>query len=372
MRAAKIKRRSFLENLNKKVRDSNKITEKKFAEEKLQDIEVEETEKNLSSSHESTDIELASSSFDKNIDNDEEREKLYDIDEEKSNVQHRVNSDNESEDFNIYTDSESSCDEICDEKATNKIEHDTEKHLCLSLREKLKLWAINFCVVQTIVTALLTILKEIFPCLPLHAKHLIKIQNKFTVEKFFSENSLDNSEFVYIGLAEQLKRIVNVINHSEKILKLQFNMDGLPLFKSGGLEFWPILGKINFQPDIYEPFIIAAYNGKGKPSLLSRYLIKFVNEVNDLLDSGIIIDNVSFTIEIMCFICDRPARSFVKNITGHTGYHACERCDQKGTRIDKRTIFPLVNARNRSDASFRSKDDPQHHLSGTCPLLQIK
>ena len=176
---------------------------------------------------------------------------------------------------------------------------------------------------------------------------------------------------MYIGLAKQLQRVINPKNHTEKKLKLQFNMDGLPLFKSGGVELLPILGKVNFHSDLYEPFIIAAYKGIGKPSILHRYLDKFIQELNYLLSNEVIIEDELFTIEIMCFICDTPARALVKNIVGHQGFYDCETYTQKGLRIDNRTIFPSIDAPKRSDESFRKQEQPDNH-NGFSPLLNIK
>ena len=45
------------------------------------------------------------------------------------------------------------------------------------------------------------------------------------------------------------------------------NFDGMPLDKSGNLEFWPILVKVHFQPDIYEPYPAAIFNGTSKPNV---------------------------------------------------------------------------------------------------------
>ena len=212
----------------------------------------------------------------------------------------------------------------------------------------------------------------IFPCLPQHGKTLIRTKTEFTVTSFCPENSQDHSEFAYIGISTQLQRIINPANHPEnKVLKLQFNVDGLPLFKSGGIEFWPILGKVHFMSDLYDPFIIAVYKGIGKPSLLNRYFKEFVKELNHLLQNGIVIDKEFFTIEIMCFVCDTPARVFVKNTCGHTGYFACGRCSQKGQNIENRTIFSSVSAPKRTDETFRQQDQPEHH-NGFSPLLNIK
>ena len=38
------------------------------------------------------------------------------------------------------------------------------------------------------------------------------------------------------------------------------------------------------------------------------------------------------------FVCDAPARCFLKGIIGHNGYHSCERCEIHGT-WDNRVVF---------------------------------
>ena len=123
--------------------------------------------------------------------------------------------------------------------------------LVYSFGRKTECLGIKFSIVQTIVTALLTILKDVFPCLTKHGKNSTKTKSEFIVSSFCPEDPSDNSEFLYVGLAKQLQRLVNSKNHTVKNLKLKFNMDGLPLFKSGGMEFWPILEKIHFYPDLY-------------------------------------------------------------------------------------------------------------------------
>jgi len=44
------------------------------------------------------------------------------------------------------------------------------------------------------------------------------------------------------------------------VLKLQFNVDGLPLFKSSATEFWPILCLV--QNSDTHPFVVRLYCGK--------------------------------------------------------------------------------------------------------------
>ena len=69
---------------------------------------------------------------------------------------------------------------------------------------------------------------------------------------------------------------------------------------------------------------------------------------------------------ISCFICDTPARAFVKQVKGHAGYH---KCSQKGVWIDKMT-FPDVDALVRTDADFNRHTDSRHHI-GVSPLQAL-
>ena len=207
-------------------------------------------------------------------------------------------------------------DDCYDSRKKNDL-HPHCTNICATIQEKLRIWAIKFMVFHSIINGLLKILQDVLPCLPLCATTLLRTANNYNIVKFIPELKDDKSEFVYIGIAENLKRIVNLKNHEkEKVLLLQFNIDGLPLFKTGDQEFWPILGKIFFYPDIYKPFSISVYHGIGKPKLLHRYFKQFIEELNYLLENGLKIENELFKIEIMCFICDKPAKAFIKNIIG--------------------------------------------------------
>lgn len=61
-----------------------------------------------------------------------------------------------------------------------------------------------------------------------------------------------------------------------------------------------------------EPMIIAIWCGNGKPTVLNDFLDPFVNELNEILQNSIFINNYQITVLIRCFICDTPARSYIK------------------------------------------------------------
>lgn len=58
--------------------------------------------------------------------------------------------------------------------------------------------------------------------------------------------------------------------------------------------------------------VIAIWCGVQKPNNLNEYLSPFVEELNTLLENGIIINGQHIYIAVRCFICDSPARAFMK------------------------------------------------------------
>ncbi|XP_011687446.1 PREDICTED: uncharacterized protein LOC105449759 [Wasmannia auropunctata] len=113
------------------------------------------------------------------------------------------------------------------------------------------------------------------------------------------------------------------------------------------------------------------YCGNNKPRNVFKYLEKFINEINHLQQIGIIINNQQFYVSIKTFICDRPARAFLKCIIGHGGYWACERCTVKGIRKSNRVIYPITDVELRTDMSFRAQSNAEHH-NDISPLLDIE
>lgn len=216
---------------------------------------------------------------------------------------------------------------------------------------------------------MLKILNPVIPKLPRCTKTLLK-KNGPSKYKVIELNN--GAEFVYFGIADNLKRTVNPAIHEDKCLLLQFNVDGLPLFKSSPKQFWPILGKVFFQPDIYKPFTVACWCGTSKPESMHQFFEDFIKEFNSLAKDGILIDGVKLDVKCHCFICDKPARALIKSTKGHTAYYACERCTTKGERVGSTTVYPSMTSSLRTDAEFRNQNQTEHHLPGkTSPLMSI-
>lgn len=68
-------------------------------------------------------------------------------------------------------------------------------------------------------------------------------------------------------------------------------------------------------------------------------------------------------------ICDAPARQLIKGIKGHTGYHACERCQVEGQSIQRRMTFCETDCPPRTENEFRNYAYKDTHQIEDCPLL---
>ena len=238
------------------------------------------------------------------------------------------------------------------------------------LSDKLVKWAIKFNIPAVAVTFLLHILHVYHPHLPKDSRTLLKTKVTYDMK------SIAGGNYFHFQLKEVLADIIKglpqkLVNGVKKIF-LQFNIDGLPLCKSSNLNFWPILGKIS-KPFNSRPFVIGLFCGKSKPSNVSEYLQNLIQDLLFLKDNGINItsgvNSGFYNVGIDCFICDAPARAFIKNIKLHNAYYGCEKCFQKGV-FDGRVIFPDINAPLQTDSSFNEMTHREHHL-GESPLNQL-
>lgn len=60
-----------------------------------------------------------------------------------------------------------------------------------------------------------------------------------------------------------------------------------------------------------KPMVISIWSGRGKP-ILNDFLHPFVNELNEIIANGIKINGFDLNTSILFFVCDSPARSFLK------------------------------------------------------------
>ena len=76
--------------------------------------------------------------------------------------------------------------------------------------------------------------------MPADARTLLKPSNNYQIEKLGQ-----NGEYFYFGVVKNIDSILQSNQFSGiKSIKMQFNIDGLALFKSSNVQLWPILGMV--------------------------------------------------------------------------------------------------------------------------------
>lgn len=95
-------------------------------------------------------------------------------------------------------------------------------------------------------------------------------------------------------------------------------------------------------------------------------ILKILYIYKTLCDVGIVINTKLYSVSIAGFICDAPARAFIKQVKGHTGFYDCERCTQKGAYPFNGTIFNEID----TNENFLLQTQFEHH-NGVSPLAEI-
>lgn len=88
-----------------------------------------------------------------------------------------------------------------------------------------------------------------------------------------------------------------------------------------------------------------------KPQDANTFLHPLVSDLITLYN-GYIYDNNVIKIKLFGLICDAPAKSFILNVKGHTGFNSCTKCTIKGKYINGRVCFPNTSYSLRTDELF--------------------
>jgi len=185
----------------------------------------------------------------------------------------------------------------------------------------LSIWASQFNIPHNAVKDLLCKLRPAHPLLPKDPRTLLKTKTDYVVK------NVGGSSYFHFGLQNvlltELKSDVYSNQANVTVMRIQMNIDGLPLFKSSNTQFWPILGRTT-HPVVSKPFAIGIFLGNGKPENVSDYLCDLIDDINILTATGLLIPHTGqhIQIKVSCVICDTPARAFVKQSKGHSGYLA--------------------------------------------------
>lgn len=223
----------------------------------------------------------------------------------------------------------------------------------------LKMWALNNQITHNALKDLLLVLRRFTHFdLPIDPRTLLGTK----VVEGIKEKT--GGLYYHFGVSNGLNQLLkeNPELMASNTVYLQINIDGLPLFKSNSLQLWPILGLILQSNAPYtEPFVIGVFSGNQKPTDVNEFLKEFVDEMLVLSKDGLNFNGHHLNVTIKNFICDTPARSFVKCVKSHNGYSGCDKCITEGTYMEGRMTFPDLKASLRNDVMFDEKLDEEHH-----------
>lgn len=225
-------------------------------------------------------------------------------------------------------------------------------------------WALRNRISHVALNELLTPIKPKYPTLPLDARSLLKTPRKINVQ------NVRPGQYYHFGLSNCIMQLLSrySVKHLQCI-KVNINIDGLPLFKSSSSQVYPIL--CNLVENYNEVNIVGIYYGNEKPADANVFLKDFTDEAIILTAHGITINDYTYPFKINAFICDVPAKSFITLTKGHSGYYSCPKCTAKGEYIHNRVCYPYLNSFPlRTNNDFRLKLQTDHH-TGTSILESI-
>jgi hypothetical protein len=100
-----------------------------------------------------------------------------------------------------------------------------------------------------------------------------------------------------------------------------------------------------------------------------KFLDEVVDEMKQLMVDGMEVKGKKLKCIVKMCVCDAVARAMVKSIKQFSGYYGCDKCCQKGKYIGRMT-YPECNSPLRTDASFRSRTNADHH-TGDSPFSSL-
>lgn len=177
--------------------------------------------------------------------------------------------------------------------------------------------------------------------------------------------NIGGGQYIHFGLEEGIKRAIVKYSCTNSIISFNINIDGLPISKSSGSQFWPILGDIVKRHTYTEPFVIGVFHGLKKPEDSNEFLKYFVEEYLSLKITGLVLQNKSYSIQLNCVICDAPAKAFISNTKHHSGYFGCSKCICEGDYVEHRVVYLSTTSSLRTNQSFRNRTQPEHHHGST-------
>lgn len=221
------------------------------------------------------------------------------------------------------------------------------------LGDELAAWANTNKITRSGLNEMLDILRRHGHRLPKDARTLLQTPRLVVTEEKCG------GQYCYFGIESGLLRTLAqnpLFAERDDSIDLTVNIDGLPLFKSSNIQLWPVLCKF----DHFDPFLVALYCGHTKPNSVQEYLSDFLHELQQLQGNGVTREGKTFQLTVRCFVCDAPARAFLKCTKAHNAYFACERCTIKGSwkgRVvfDSEETFPARTEQDFNNVRYENQ-----------------
>ena len=217
-----------------------------------------------------------------------------------------------------------------------------------SLAADLRGWKTKFHVRHNQVGDLLGILRKHHPELPKSAKTLMGTPRLKVVVR-----SVNPGIYYHFGIEKRLLSTLTSLGILilDDPIGIFIGIDGVPLTKSSGSQFWVIVAYLPFVKDS-EPFFIGFYHGKSKPQFSIIFLQELIEEAQHLYTTGLSYRGNCYKVKIQAFVCDAPARAMIACVKSHSSdRYGCARCVGSG----------VILGELRTDDSFRNKSCVDHH-----------
>lgn len=282
----------------------------------------------------------------------------------------------------LVTEDDSQCIEV---DAHENAEENTFNHgmnVDEGYSASLKRWAIKHNITHLALNELLVIVRDNFDSsTPVDSRTFLNTPKSCKISS--SIISIAGGKYFHFTLKDSLLSILNkIFEHDCSFFEsvctngiyLKINCDGLPISKSTNSQLWPIIGQVCnstycLPSNVNSLFLIGLYHGELKPNSSEEYLSEFIRELAEIFVDGLSFRSSNITVKIAMFICDAPARQFLKCIVSHNSYFGCERCIQKGT-YKSTVVYPKIDCDLRSEESMIIQSQESHH-KGVSPLISV-
>ena len=193
-------------------------------------------------------------------------------------------------------------------------------------------WSAGYPLVpQSSISKLLSHLKVFFPEMHTTAKTVIEqVSLDTTVTK------MHFGRYVHFNNWEIcLKKHIETMDSSLLEISLNCNVDGIPIFIDSRilLQLCPLPAKIVCAG------VYLSEEVSNKMPDINLFFQKFVLDLSGLCERGLEVNGRKISVKLNAFICDAPARAFIKKSKGHSGYSACQKCTTRRVRVGEGALL---------------------------------